>query len=90
MAFHVQRLLEASAASISPNDYFANILRASASPREIYPGGFAPGSPKRCSFFFSRPPLEDERKRVFDDVLFCVFFDPWVSPHKYQLKEKSR
>ena len=40
-----------------------------------------PGSPNRFSSFSSRPPSEDRRKRLFDDILFCVFFVPWVKTH---------
>ena len=35
----------------------------------------------RFSNISSRPPMEDERICVFDDICFYVFLVPWVKTH---------
>ena len=39
--------------------------------------------PNRFSNISSRPPMEDERICVFDDISFFVFRFPWVKTHGY-------
>ena len=58
--------------------------------RVRFSGRLAPGMPNRFSSFSFRPLAGNRRKRLFDDILFCVFFVPWVSPTARNIQPLTR